>query len=607
MEVLAVPKFTKIEPTWRAVPLKPKNTSTRLRVEVGRIWRCAFDWDRQGSSAGWHSKPPRQTLPIGVPGSWNEQFEDMRIRDWMGPVWYYQHFVLPDVPAGRRVTLYVGSATYRAKVWINGVEVGEHEGGYSPFEFDITDHLRKPPEPNLLAIRVDNDLTPETIPQGRVPAGYPLVWRPNNWPPVHYDFFPYGGIHRPVFINLVPENRILSVRCWPRVTGEREGAVCVEVGIVGQGSRVRARLVDAAGNVAAEATEAMGKVVELKVSPARLWSPEDPYLYELHVELLDDSGRVQDHYFLQTGIRQVEVRDDGLYLNGRKVFLRGFGRHEDIPVIGKGLSEPFAVKDVRLLKWMGANSFRTSHYPYSEEALELADREGLLVIDESPANTIIVELATPESHRLHGRLVEEMILRDFNHPSVIAWSLGNECRTHTQDAAEYFKPLVDLAHELDPTRPATMTVVPMEGEEERCAGFLDFVMLNYYPGWYIKGARLELVRDLIRNRLNEYHEKFGKPILLSEFGADAVAGMHRWPPEMWSEEYQAEIMRLVTDAVKDLPFLIGTHPWVMCDFKTCQDVTRVVFNHKGLFTRDRQPKLAAHVLRDIWRDGSAAG
>ncbi len=595
--------FGQVDPAGLTVPLKPKNTATRWCVALPRIWQCAFDWDRIGEKRKWHTVPPADLMAIGVPGSWNEQFQQERMRDWMGPVWFYQDFMLPGIGNSHRVLLYFGAANYRARVWVNGVEVGEHEGGYMPFEFDVTDVLLPAGNKNLVAVRVDNDLTHTTVPQGGVPAGLPMVWRPDNVPNVHYDFFPHGGLHRAVLLHIVPAEAILEVRCYPRLGGDGSATVQIDVSATG-GAGVRVRMVDAAGKVAGQTRAIPGERIALRIDHARPWSCERPHLYEVQVELLDENGDVLDEYMLQTGIRDVEIRKDGLYLNGRKVLLKGCGRHEESPIAGKGLSEPWVVKDAQLLKWLNANSFRTSHYPYSEEALDLADREGLLVIGEAPGNTMVVEVADRSTQVLHGRMVEELIKRDFNHPSVIAWSLANESRTHTKEAASYFKPLIDLAKRLDPTRPVTVVLAgpPRQGEKEMVAPHCDFVAFNFYPAWYTKSGHLEAVEERLLQRLAEYHKVFGKPVLLSEFGADAVAGVHRWPAEMWSEEYQAEVIRRAHACLEDVPWLMGIHPWVLADFKVPQDVSRMVLNHKGLFTRDRQPKLAAHVVREIWKD-----
>lgn len=596
-------KFGKVPPTGLVVPLRPRNTATRWRVDLPRIWQCAFDWDRQGEKQQWQTHLPPDLHSIGVPGSWNEQFQEARIRDWMGPVWFYQDFLLPPVADDHRVLLYFGSATYRANVWVNGLEVGGHEGGYMPFEFDITDALAPAGRKNLIAVRVDNDLTHTTVPQGGVPAGLPMVWRPNNLPNVHYDFFPHGGLHRPVVLHIVPDQSLLEVRCYPRLGKDGSAAVQFDVTATA-GGKVHVRMLDAAGKLAGETIAMPDEHITVQLPKAHPWSCEKPHLYEVQVELLDDSDELLDQYVLTTGVRDVEIRKDGLYLNGKKVFLKGCGRHEEAPIIGKGLSEPWAVKDIELLKWLSANSFRTSHYPYSEETLDLADREGILVIDEAPANTMVVEVASRETQLLHGQMIEEMIRRDFNHPSVVAWSLANESRTHTKEGEAYFKPLIDLAKDLDPTRPVTVVLAGCMrvGDKELVAPHCDFISFNYYPAWYSRSGQLDAIEEILPQRLKEYHKMFGKPVLLSEFGADAVAGVHRWPAEMWSEEYQAEVIRRAHDCLADLPWLMGIHPWVLADFKCPQDVTRVVLNHKGLFTRDRQPKLAAHVVREIWKN-----
>ncbi len=259
------------------------------------------------------------------------------------------------------------------------------------------------------------------------------------------------------------------------------------------------------------------------------------------------------------------------------------------------------VKDYALLSWIGANSFRTSHYPYSEPMLDLADRLGFLVIDETPAVGLFFRQDGLEKRsRLCRQYIQEMIARDKNHPSVIMWSLANEPHSTSPDARTFFEPLFAQARTLDPTRPVTLA--SFVGAAEAAFEFCDVVCLNRYLGWYSNSGNLDEAIPLLSAELDALHEKFPKPILLTEFGADALPGHHAQPPEMFSEEYQADLIVRYIELLRQKPYVVGEHVWNLCDFKTAQGITRAgALNHKGVFTRDRRPKLAAHRLRELWK------
>jgi beta-glucuronidase len=291
-----------------------------------------------------------------------------------------------------------------------------------------------------------------------------------------------------------------------------------------------------------------------------------------------------------------------LLLNGEPITLRGFGRHEDFPVLGRGLAPAVIVKDYALMHWVGANSFRTTHYPYSEQMMDLADRLGFLVIDETPAvGLFFAEEGLQRRFDLCRQYTSDLITRDKNHPSVIMWSLANEPHSAPSAAVPFFQQLSTLAKEQDPTRPVTL--VSYRGLEEASFAFCDVICLNRYYGWYSEPGQLDLACKKLSAELDALHERYPKPLLMTEFGADALPGWHAQQPEMFSEEYQAEFLARYIELFEQKPYIVGQHVWNLCDFKTGQSIRRVGgLNLKGVFTRDRQPKLAAHRLRQLWQD-----
>jgi beta-glucuronidase len=287
-----------------------------------------------------------------------------------------------------------------------------------------------------------------------------------------------------------------------------------------------------------------------------------------------------------------------LYVNGERTCLRGFGLHEDFPVLGKGHHDAVMIRNFELLAWTGANSFRTTHYPYAEEVLDYADEQGVLVIDECAAVSVNFDFSTEATEAGHARSLTEMITRDRNHPCVIAWSLGNEGTSDHPRADAHFAAMAALSRQTDPTRP--LTYITCRPEKDLALAHCDFVSINIYPGWYcLPGQIAAAVADAERT-LRALHTRFDKPVLVTEFGADAIAGFHDLPAGQWSEDYQAELIVALSRKLHELPFVFGQHIWNLFDFRTAQHHIRASGNRKGVFTRERQPKLAARAVREEW-------
>lgn len=575
--------------------LYPQSNLFRQAIDLSGLWDFCTDPVRSGESFGKPTGFPGERT-IAVPASWNDQFTDLR--DYLGQAWYQTRFSLPWGWDQRKICLRFNSVNYLAEVWLNGSRLGEHAGGHLPFEWDVTAQIR--PAENLLVVRVDGELAPDRVPPGNVRLGWGDTFQQQSYPHSSFDFFPYCGIQRPVLLYATPFEGILDLGVVTTISGAN-GIVSVRLERAG-GEAATARF-QLSGNGAQISIEvpAAGEVteVELTIPDAALWAPGAPNLYRLDAEIVR-AGVPVDRYALPVGIRTVAVDGNALLLNGRPVYLKGFGRHEDFPVTGRGLLPAVIVKDYALMQWIGANSFRTTHYPYSEQMMDLADRLGFLVIDETPAVGLFFhEEGLERRLELCRQFTRELIDRDKNHPSVIAWSLANEPHSTRPAAKGFFRQLYDLAKTLDPSRP--VTVVSYLGVGEEAFEFCDLLCLNRYYGWYSEPGQLEQGCANLSAELDALHAKFPKPLILSEFGADTVAGWHAEPPEMFSEEYQAEMLARYIEVLRSKPFVVGEHVWNLCDFKTGQAVHRMGgLNLKGVFTRDRRPKLAAHRLRERW-------
>ncbi len=576
--------------------LYPKMTESRMVFDLNGVWDfCLMNGEAKG-----------EIMPMPVPSSYNDIYTGRDFADHVGNLYYRRTFTVSSRMLEKRLFLRFGSVTHKAEVWLNGTCLGKHSGGFLPFSFEITETAIA--GENELEVIVNNIVDETTLPAGRmVHQKFPgLPEEIHNLP--NFDFYNYSGIMRPVCLYTAPESYIEDISIY----GKMDGSFYWDVKANGEGT-VSVRLLDAAGNEVAtgEGFKGTGRIDQVQ-----LWEPGHPVLYSLEVTLTGSDGE-KDTYTEVFGFREVSIRDCRIHLNGKPVYLKGFGKHEDSPVHGRGFDMAYNVKDIGLLKWIGANSFRTSHYPYCEEMLQLCDREGILVIDEAPAvglnagftatgllggnpNGTWKLFKTAEHHR---QVLRDMVQRDKNHPCVIIWSVANEPASQEDGAKEYFEPLLNLVRELDEQkRPATL--VTYEGSNPvscKVAEICDLLIINRYRGWYDTEGNLRGAAALLKDELEGFHKRCpDKPIMLGEYGADTIAGFHDINARIFSEEYQVDFLRAYGEVFDSLPYITGEHVWNFADFATAENIKRVGGNKKGVFTRDRSPKMAAHFLKERW-------
>ncbi|XP_008583239.1 PREDICTED: beta-glucuronidase [Galeopterus variegatus] len=368
------------------------------------------------------------------------------------------------------------------------------------------------------------------------------------------------------------------------------------------------RLLDAEGKVVAQGTGGQG---QLQVPSAHLWWPylmhEHPaYLYSLEVRLTAQTGAgpMSDFYTLPVGIRTVAVTENQFLINGKPFYFHGVNKHEDADIRGKGFDWPLLVKDFNLLRWLGANSFRTSHYPYAEEVMQLCDQYGIVVIDECPGvGIVLLQSFGNTSLQHHLEVMEELVRRDKNHPAVVMWSVANEPTSYLKPAGYYFKTVIAHTKALDHSRPVTF-VTSSNYTADLGAPYVDVICVNSYYSWYHDFGHLEVIGLQLQTQFENWYRAYQKPIIQSEYGAETIAGFHQDPPLMFSEEYQKSLLEqyhLVLDQ-KRKEYVVGELIWNFADFMTNQSPTRAVGNKKGIFTRQRQPKSAAFLLRErYWK------
>src|SRR3954447_2112228 len=588
--------------------LRPQDTATRERKSLNGLWRFALDADGVGRTEAWWNGPLANAREAAVPASYNDLFADPAARDHIGDAWYQTSVRIPAGWQGRRIVLRFDSATHRAVVWVNDTQVAEHEGGYTPFEADVT-ALAAPGQEIRVTAVVNNELSWQSIPPGFVtetPTGKYLQY--------YDDFFNYAGLHRSVWLYSTPVAHLSDITVVTGLDGSSGTVEYRSEAGGGEGREVRAVLRGADGAEVAQAAGASGVLTVADVHP---WRPGEGYLYGLDLRLAGGE-EVVDSYTVPVGISTVEVRGTEFLINGEPFYFTGFGRHEDIPVLGKGHDDAFLVHDFALMEWMGANSFRTSHYPYAEEVLEYADRHGVVVIDETAAVGLNTGLAggifggegyptfsddtiNDATRAVHAQAIRELVARDKNHPSVVLWSIANEPESHTEAARDYFEPLFELTRELDPSRPVGFVNV-MLAPHGKClvSQFADVLMLNRYYGWYVHTGDLAGAERAWRTELEAWAGD-GKPIIVTEYGADTVAGLHSVNPQPWTEEYQVAYLDMNHRLFDRVDAVVGEHVWNFADFDTKPGVFRVDGNKKGVFTRDRRPRASAHARPRRWR------
>jgi beta-glucuronidase len=587
--------------------LAPRDTLTRERRSLVGLWRFALDPEGEGREGRWFDGLPAHAREMPVPGSYNDMAPEPELHDHVGEAWYETTVQVPRHWQDRRIVLRFESATHRAEAYVDGTPVVSHEGGYTPFEADVGELVR-PGHSARITVAVDNRLSWQSIPPG-------FVEQTPDGPRQRYfhDFFNYAGIHRPVWLYSTPLAHIADVTVKTDLAGGT-GVVGYEVEAENaDGLEVHVALLDGGEEVA----RAGGRAGELRVEGAHLWGPGDGYLYDLAVELRDEDRTVVDHYALQIGIRTVEVDGSRFLINGEPFYFKGFGMHEDAPVAGKRQDDAWMVHDFALMDWIGANSFRTSHYPYAEAVLEYADRHGIVVIDETAAvglnaalggvlggvsfETFSEETINAETQQVHAQAIRELIARDKNHPCVVIWSIANEPESWTPESRKYFEPLVAETRNADATRPvAYANFMQATPDRDQICDLFDVLMLNRYQGWYAQTGDLSAAERNLEEELRAWVERVEMPLIFSEYGADAVAGLHGIEGGPWTEEYQARLLEMFHRVFDRFDAVVGEHVWHFAEFATAVGVMRVDGNKKGVFTRERRPKAAAHLLRRRW-------
>lgn len=565
------------------------NLYGRERLSLNGKWNALVDLYGQGYKNRFYldRRPEGKTdfyeysfengLRLDVPGDWNSQTPELMFYE--GTVWYARRFDAPEA-AGRRFFLHFGAVNYRCRVYLNGEQIGAHEGGFTPFQFEVTDRLRD--RGNLLVVEVDDRRTADAIPA------------------LSFDWWNYGGITRDVSLVVVPQCFI--ERYFVRLDPSSADLVRVDASLSGSaaGTTVRIEIPELKLDERL-AADAQGRVAgTFRVRRLERWSPEHPKLYR--VILSSGEDRIEE----RIGFRNLRVEGEEILLNDRPVFLRSVSFHEEIPQRrGRAFSEADAEMLLSEARALGCNAIRLAHYPQNEYIVRRAEQMGFLLWEEIPVWQGI-DFANEATLRKAGQMLREMVERDRNRCALTFWGVANE--TQPSEARNAFlHELIATCRSLDDTRliVAAFDLVRFDREKQQFVmddpfiGELDVVAVNKYMGWYHPWPLSpdRAVWDVAR----------GKPLVISEFGGEALYGQHG-PADVassWSEEYQAALYRDNLRMFEEIPNLRGVSPWILFDFRSpfrLHPTNQEYWNRKGLVSDRGERKQAWYLMRDYYEN-----
>lgn len=505
---------------------------------------------------------------MNIPTDWNTA--DDKFFFYEGTIWFKKSFTYQH-KAGKRAILYFGAVNYDAKVYVNGKKMGEHQGGFTPFNFDVTEVLKD--GDNFVIVKVDNKREQDNVPT------------------VNFDWWNYGGITREVLLAEVPDTYIEDyyiqlakgnaglIEGWVKLNEDKAG---VEVTVDIPELRIKQNL----------KTGADGKASFAVKAKPELWSPENPKLYKVMVSKADE--QLAD----EIGFRTIETRGRQILLNGKPVFLRGVSIHEEAPFRqGRAWSEADAHTLLSWAKELGCNYVRLAHYPHNEHMVREAEKMGIMVWSEIPVYWTI-SWENPDAYKNAEAQLRDEITRDRNRCAIIIWSVANET-PHGEARDKFLSSLAKYCHDNDPVRLVSMamevtstTSGNLNRLQDNMHQYVDVVSFNEYVGWY---------RDTKAARNMVWEIPYEKPAIISEFGGGALQGWHGSADQRFTEEFQEDLYKANVDMFERIEGLAGTSPWILMDFRSPRRQLYGVqdfFNRKGLVSEKGVKKLAFYVMQE---------
>jgi beta-glucuronidase len=508
---------------------------------------------------------------LEVPGDWNTQKEKLFFYE--GTIWYEKSFNYIK-QNNKRIFLYFGAVNYAAIVYLNGKKLGEHIGGFTPFDFEITNLIKS--GNNFVVVKVDNK---------RLRDGIPTL---------NTDWWNYGGLTRGVYLIEEPETFIQDyfIQLKKGSMNEINGWAKLD----GNSKKQKIVLQIPEAGITKEINSNENGIANLNFKAnLKLWSPSNPYLYQ--VKIICETDTIKDNI----GFRSIETKEDKILLNGKPIFLHGIAIHEEAPFrSGRAYSKEDAVTLLSWAKELGCNYVRLAHYPHNENMVREADKLGLLVWSEIPVYWTI-QWKNKETLENAENQLTEMITRDKNRASIIIWSMANET-PRSDERNAFLETLIDKAKSLDSTRLITAaTELNRQGKtmiiDDPLSNYLDVIGINEYIGWY--NAKPGEASKFV------WENKFNKPVIISELGAAALYGFHGDKDTRWTEEYQANVYQNQIKMLRKIPFLSGMSPWILMDFRSPRRPLPYIqdfWNRKGLISNRGEKKEAFYTLQKFYKE-----
>ncbi len=512
-------------------------------------------------------------ITLNVPGDWNSQQPNLLYYE--GTVWYKKTFHYQK-KEDKRVFIYFGGANYNIDAYLNNEKLGSHEGGFTPFQFEVTEKMKE--GENSIIVRVNNQRREDGIPA------------------LGFDWWNYGGITRDVYLAETPSSYIQDyfIQLKKNDTSQLQG--WIQLADVSAPKKIVVTIPELKIHYTAQ-TDVNGKaMISIHAKPT-LWSPENPKLYDVIIHTETDSIHEQ------IGFRTIETKGTDILLNGKPIFLRGINIHEEIPQrAGRANSETDAQMLLGWAKELGCNFVRLTHYPHNEHMVRTADKMGIFLWEEIPLWQGI-QFSNPSILKKANTLLDEMITRDKNRCAIIFWSLSNET-SPSESRDRTLTAMASHARTLDPTRLITSAFNHVKYEknqitiDDSVSKYLDVVGVNEYIGWYSQWPA--------RPQEMEWKFPFNKPLIMTEFGGEALYGNHGSPDTAgsWSEEYQEQVYKDQFIMFKNIPFLRGMTPWILADFRSpgrMHPIYQQGWNRKGLLSDQGLKKKAWYAVQEYYK------
>jgi len=509
---------------------------------------------------------------LTVPGDWNSQQE--KLFYYEGTIWYKRSFDYELTNAHNRLFVYFGAINYKAEVYLNGTKLGIHEGGFTPFNFEVTSVVKS--KDNYLVVKVNNKRFKEAIPT------------------INTDWWNYGGITRDVKLIEEPTTLIQDYKIQLKKGNSNTIQGYVLLNGVKANENVTISIPELKINKLIP-TDNNGKVeFEINSKKIKYWSPESPKLYDVYIKTNFQS--LKD----EIGFRTIKTEGPNILLNGKSIFLRGICIHEENAMRGaRAYNEADALVSLNWAKELGCNYVRLAHYPHNEHIVKLADKMGLMVWEEIPVYWT-VDFTNKNSLNNAKNQLSEAISRDKNRASIIIWSMANETPP-SESRNTFLKELIAHTKSMDNTRLISAALEKHNKEginivDDEIGSNLDIVAFNQYTGWY--GGSLKDAPDA------KWAIKFNKPVVISEFGGGALQGLHGTIKERWTEEYQEYLYQQNLKMIEKIPNIRGTSPWILNDFRSPKRVLPIIqdgWNRKGLISNHGIKKKAFFTVKKFYK------